>query len=68
MVEQKPNVMFVLINKEESTFLRYKLRLFAEEFESFFKEALQHRSGQIDLFQPTKTLIYRLFEIKPLVK
>lgn len=63
MLEQGVDAMFVLIIKEESTFLDYKLKVFAEEFQTFFKEILQHWDGDIDVFKPTWTLIQRVFEV-----
>jgi len=63
MVEQRPETLFVLILREASTFLQYKLHLFVEEFEAFFKDIMPHWSGQVELFAPTKTLIHRVFEI-----
>ncbi len=62
MVEQGASAMFVLILKEESSFLEYKLRSFAEEFQNFFKEVLQHWIGEMEVFKPTRTLIQRVFE------
>lgn len=63
MFEEGENVMFVLVFKEESSFLQYKLRLFAEEFQIFFKDILSHWTGELDVFIPTKTLIKRIFEL-----
>ncbi len=63
MVEQKAEVMFVLIITEASGFLPYKLKLFAEEFITFFKDVLEHWVGQMDVFEPTKALIQKNFEV-----
>ena len=63
MLEQRTSVMFVLIIKEESSFLEYKLKVFAEEFQTFYEEILQKWTGDIDIFKPTSTLIQRVFEV-----
>jgi hypothetical protein len=63
MLEQREDVIFILILKEESTFIQYKLKLFSEEFQDFFKDILQSWSGRVDLFQPTRTIIERIFEV-----
>jgi hypothetical protein len=62
MVEQGLDVMFILLINEESSFLQYKLKLFSEEFQTFFKEVLPDWKGDIDLFKPTETIIRRVFE------
>lgn len=64
MVEQTADIIFVLIITEESSFLPYKLKLFSEEFHTFFKDILQHWIGELNAFQPSKTLIQRIFEIE----
>lgn len=65
MVEQGSLALFILIIKEESTFLKHKLHLFATEFETIFKEVLQKWSGATDSFNLTKILIHRFFETEP---
>ena len=63
MVEQGTNALFVLIIKEESSFLQYKLKLFAEEFQNHFEDLIEHWVGEIDVFTPTRALIQRIFEL-----
>lgn len=63
MLDQKENISFVLVLKKESTFLRYKLNLFADEFKKFFDETLKEWSGDTQLFNPTKALIEKNFEV-----
>ncbi|MFX0132918.1 MAG: hypothetical protein ACFFDN_04660 [Candidatus Hodarchaeota archaeon] len=63
MLEQREDVIFILILKEESTFIQYKLKLFSEEFQDFFKEILQTWEGRVDIFQPARALIERIFEV-----
>ncbi len=64
IVEQGTEVIFVLIIKEESSFLQYKLGLFANEFQTFFKDLLEHWEGEMTTFQPTLSLVKRVFEIQ----
>ncbi len=63
MLHQTTNLVFVLILKEESNFLQYKLRLFSQEFQSLFNETLEQWNGNIDIFKPTRALIQRIFEL-----
>ncbi len=63
MLRQAETTVYVLIIKKESSFLQYKLNLFSREFQTFFKDILQHWLGQIDVFAPTRTLIQRVFEL-----
>lgn len=63
LLEQRADLTFVLIIKEESSFLRYKLKLFSEEFHQFFREALEGWSGRVDVFVPARTLTQRIFEV-----
>ena len=63
MIEQKAKVMFILIIKDESKFLQFKLRNFADEFQNFFKETLANWKGEIHVFQPTRALIEKIFEL-----
>lgn len=65
MIEQGQNTSFVLILKEESSFLKYKLRAFSEEFHKFFETILLNWKGDIEVFNPTETLIQEIFELKP---
>jgi hypothetical protein len=62
MLEQVKGYMFILISKEESWFIRYKLRLFTEEFNAFFKDILEIWDHRTDVFKPTSTLIEKIFE------
>lgn len=63
ILDQSSNVLFVLILKEESNYLQYKLRVFSQEFQSLFHETLQQWNGMIDVFKPTRSLIQRIFEL-----
>lgn len=63
MLEQGSSTVIVLIVKEESRFLQYKLKIFSQEFENFFKDILKEWRGQIDAFKPTSMLINRIFEL-----
>ncbi len=66
MLEQGTEVVFILIIKEESAMLRYRLKQFAQEFQDFFKEILPSWSGgSTSVFAPTKVLIQKIFEITP---
>ncbi len=65
LVEHYHDINFILLNKEESTFLQFKLRLFAKEFHEMFKEVLRYWVGEVGIFSPTKALIRRIFEIEP---
>jgi len=62
MIEPRLDFAFILIIKEESSFLRYKLRLFTQEFSDFFKDVLTIWNNNIDIFKPTGTLIKKIFE------
>lgn len=62
MIEPGVNFVFILIIKEESSFLRYKLKLFTQEFSEFFKDVLPIWNNNIDIFKPTGTLIQKIFE------
>ncbi len=64
MLQQTTDTVFVLIIKEESNFLQYKLRQFSQEFQSLFKDTLQHWNGNIEIFKPARSLIQRIFELK----
>lgn len=63
MIEQTEDVMFILILKEASKVLQYKLKLFSHEFRLFFKDVLSQWKGDTGVFRPTKTLIERVFEL-----
>ncbi|MFX1449482.1 MAG: hypothetical protein ACFFCM_01485 [Promethearchaeota archaeon] len=63
ILEQSKDIIFVLIVNEESIFLPYKLKLFSESFQNFFKEILPHWSGDVSVFLPTRTLINEIFEL-----
>jgi len=63
MIEQGPNALFILIIKEESSFLQYKLKQFANEFQTLYKNILVHWDGEINIFKPTSGLIQTIFEI-----
>lgn len=63
MLEQSKDVSFILILEEASVFVRYKLKVFSEDFQTFFKESLQTWMGETGTFQPAKTLVRRVFEL-----
>ncbi len=63
VLEQKVDYMFILIIKEESSFLRYKLKLFTQEFYEIYKDVIEIWNNRIDIFKPTGTLIQRIFEL-----
>ena len=63
MLEQKNNIYFVLIIKEESNFIQYKLKAFSDEFISFYKEILLCWQGEMEYFVPTRKLIQTVFEL-----
>jgi hypothetical protein len=56
--------MIVLIIKNESSFLHYKLKLFTEEFQNFFNDILINWTGEMEVFWPTRALIQRIFELE----
>jgi hypothetical protein len=62
MMEPSMDYVFILIIKEESSFLRYKLKLFTQEFSEFFKDVLAIWNNNTDIFKPTGTLIQKIFE------
>jgi len=62
MLEQGKKHMFVLIIKDQSSFIRYKLKLFTQEFYEFFKDVIEVWNSNVDIFKPTGTLIQRIFE------
>lgn len=61
MLEQETYHTFVLIIKQQSSFIRYKLKLFVQEFYEIFKDVIRAWDGNIDIFKPTGTLIQRIF-------
>lgn len=63
LVEQVAGLMFVLVLKEESSYLKYKLRRFSEAFQDFFQDVLTSWHGETDIFIPTKSIIQQVFEI-----
>lgn len=65
MVEQGESIIIVLIANEESSFLQYKLEIFAKEFHNFFKDIIEHKTEEIGLYGPTRTIIQRIFELAP---
>ena len=64
MLEHRPNVNIVLVIREESTYLRYKLQVFAQEFQDFYGEILEHWEADCSVFSPTKALIEKIFEVE----
>ena len=62
MLEQGKNHMFILIIKDQSSFIRYKLKLFTQEFNEIFKDVIEIWNNNIDIFKPTGILIQRIFE------
>ncbi len=63
MLEETHDATFIIILDEESSFINYKLKLFCTEFQDFFRESLDDWVGETNIFQPTKTLIQRIFEL-----
>ena len=62
LLEQENEVLFVLLLKDESVFLQYKLKKFVENFVFFFKETLVNWDGNLKYFTPTRELIRKHFE------
>ncbi|NVM02496.1 MAG: hypothetical protein HWN67_09190 [Candidatus Helarchaeota archaeon] len=63
ILELKDNIVFILVIKEKSSFLQYKLEQFSKKFSEFFKDLLKNWNGDMELFYPTKTLIRNIFEL-----
>ncbi|NVM54383.1 MAG: hypothetical protein HWN66_11830 [Candidatus Helarchaeota archaeon] len=63
MLEKVLDYNFILIIKEESAFLRYKLEFFSQEFFEIFKDVIKNWFNNINFFKPTGTLIQRIFEL-----
>ncbi len=63
MLEQREGIVFILVIKEESPFLSYKLKTFASEFQRFFGDVLKTWNNELSMFNPTKTIIKNVFEI-----
>ena len=63
MLEKVKETSFVLIIKEESSFLRYKLQQFSHDFQETFNKLLTNWTGTTDVFAPAKILIQKIFEI-----
>lgn len=61
MLEQKMDTSFILISKEESKILQYKLKLFSDEFEYFFGSVIKQWNGDVALFRPLYGIIQRIF-------
>ena len=64
MLEQGEVAMFILIIREDSAYLRQKLKIFSEEFHFFYKNALSNWTGDMTIFGPVQELIQRVFELK----
>ena len=63
MLEQGEYATFVLILKSESMVLKYKIKLLSDEFHNFFKETLEKFDGETMIFNPSKAIIERIFEL-----
>ncbi|MFX0133522.1 MAG: hypothetical protein ACFFDN_07760 [Candidatus Hodarchaeota archaeon] len=63
VLELKDNIVFVLVIKEKSSFLQYKLEEFSKKFYEIFKDSLKNWNGDMELFYPAKTLIQNIFEL-----
>ena len=55
---------FVLVIRVESSYLRYKLQAFAQEFQDFYGEILEQSVVDSTVFSPTKALIEKVFELE----
>jgi hypothetical protein len=62
MLERGKYHMFILIIKEQSSIIRYKLKVFIQEFYEFFKDVVEIWDNNVDIFKPTGTLIQKIFE------
>lgn len=64
MLEQGEMAMFILIIREDSAYLRQKLKLLSDEFHIFYKDALRNWTGDMAIFKPLQEIIQRIFELK----
>ena len=64
MLEEGKYATFVLILKDESTFLLSKLQAFRKLFENIYDDVLTEWTGELSVFQPTKVLVEGVFEME----
>ena len=64
ILEQIEGIIFILVLKEESPFLSYKLKNFSLEFMNYYGVILKDWDHDVSRFYPTKTLIDKIFETK----
>ncbi len=64
MLERGAEVIGVLILNEESSFLQYKLKVFLNEFETFFKGAIENFIGNVTTFKLARGIVQHVFELK----
>jgi hypothetical protein len=62
VMEQAVAFSAILVLKEPSTYLQFKLKEFIGQFSSFFEVALADPAPDPALFTPTKGLVERLFQ------
>ncbi len=63
ILELKGNIVFVLVIKEKSSFLKHKLGEFSQKFCEIFTDSLKNWNGDMEIFYPTKNLIQNIFEL-----
>lgn len=64
LLEQGELAIFVLIIREDSAYLRQKLKGFSDEFHSYYKDSLHNWTGDMVVFEPVQGMIQRIFELK----
>jgi hypothetical protein len=64
MNEGKEHITTIVVIKESSSFIPYKLSVFMEEFQAHFGDILADWKGDASIFIPTNKIIEQVFELK----
>lgn len=62
MIEYMNNLKFVIIADKFLLSLQVRLRQFADEFYSIFKNYIENFSGNLDIFLPAESMVDRIFK------
>ncbi len=63
ILELRDIVVFALVIKEKSSFLKHKLGEFSQKFCEIFRDSLKNWNGDMEIFYPAKNLIQDIFEL-----
>ncbi|MHA1650018.1 MAG: hypothetical protein ACTSYB_07475 [Candidatus Helarchaeota archaeon] len=64
LFEQSPHAIAIMIADEDLYIVHFKLQQLLKEFELLFGEIMERWTGNLDMFQPLRSIINKIFEIE----